>query len=262
MQSLFFGQVAIVTGAGQGIGFEVARQLALQGARVVLNDIDSVLAQQAAETIHQEGGVCEAMAGDSSNYDFINSLVDQTIQLFGKIDILIANAGITLFGNFWDYQPHAFQRVLTVNLFGTFFLTQAVAKQMRVQGHGGRILFTSSVVGHQAHKHLAAYASTKAGLEMLAKNLVIDLSPHGITVNTVAPGATLTERTLQDVEYQATWSKITPNGRPAIVADIVNAMLFFVTPQAGHITGQALVVDGGWTSVSPPPEWGNLDLKW
>jgi glucose 1-dehydrogenase len=260
----FSNQIAIVTGAGQGIGFEAAKQLALRGAKVVLNDLDYNLALSASQHINEsaKAQVCHAVAGDTSNYAFIQDLVAQCVDQWGTLDILLANAGITLFGDFWTYPPDDFKKVLEVNLFGTFFLTQAAAKQMRIGGKGGRILFTSSVVGHQAHKHLAAYASTKSGLEMLAKNLVIELSPHGITVNTVAPGATLTERTLTDSDYLAVWSAITPTGRPAYVQDIVEAMLFMVSPQAGHITGQSLVVDGGWTAVSPPPAWGKLDLTW
>ena len=113
---------------------------------------------------------------------------------------------------------------------------------------------SSSVTGHQAHKYLAAYGMSKAALEMLARSLVIDLSPYGITVNTVAPGATMTERTAGDQSYAETWSRLTPMGRPASVADIAHAILFLVSAEAGHITGQTLVVDGGWTAVSPGPE--------
>lgn len=260
----FENQVAIVTGAGQGIGYEAALQLASSGAKVVLNDLDEDLANSASNKIIEliGGPVCIAAPGDTSQHAFTSALIDTAIAQWGSLDILLANAGITLFGDFWDYPPDDFKKVLDVNLFGTFFLTQAAAIQMRKQGRGGRILFTSSVVGHQAHKHLAAYAATKAGLEMLAKNLVLDLAPYGITVNTVAPGATLTERTLSDADYVNVWSKITPTGRPATVSDIVRAMLFMVSPDAGHITGQSLVVDGGWTSVSPPPSWGTLPLNW
>ena len=111
----------------------------------------------------------------------------------------------------------------------------------------------SSVTGHQAHQDLAAYGMTKAALEMLAKSLVIELSPYHITINTVAPGATLTERTMEDVDYKNTWSRITPMGRPATVEDVAAAVLFLVSPDARHITGQNLVIDGGWTAVSPSP---------
>ena len=111
----------------------------------------------------------------------------------------------------------------------------------------------SSVTGHQAHKNLAAYGMTKAGIEMLAKTLVIELSQFNISINTVAPGATITERTTGDAEFVKTWSQITPMGRPAEVSDIANAALFLVSPSSRHITGQTLVVDGGWISISPPP---------
>ena len=118
---------------------------------------------------------------------------------------------------------------------------------------GKTLLFTSSVTGHQAHKDLAAYGMSKAAIEMLARNLVVELSQHRINVNTIAPGATLTERTLDDPHYEDTWSKLTPMGRPARVTDISRAALFMVSDDARHITGQNLMVDGGWTCVSPPP---------
>jgi NAD(P)-dependent dehydrogenase (short-subunit alcohol dehydrogenase family) len=142
---------------------------------------------------------------------------------------------------------------MQVNLGGTFFLAQAAANQMKLQGTGGSLLFTSSVTGHQAHKDLAAYAMSKAALEMLAKNLVIELSQYKINVNTIAPGATLTERTLNDPTYADIWSKLTPMGRPAYVEDISNAALFLVSEKARHITGQNVMVDGGWTCISPSP---------
>jgi NAD(P)-dependent dehydrogenase (short-subunit alcohol dehydrogenase family) len=111
----------------------------------------------------------------------------------------------------------------------------------------------SSVTGVQAHKNLAAYGMTKAGIQMLAKNLVIELSAYKINVNALAPGATLTSRTVADKEYEKTWSALTPIGRPATIEDIANAASFLVSSQADHITGQTIVIDGGWTSISPSP---------
>ena len=249
----FEKQTAIITGAGQGIGFEIARQLSANGASVILNDVNAFLANEAANKINKKGGVCIAMHGDASDVSFIQSMVDEAVDKFGQLNIVIANAGITLFADFFEYSPDSFDKVMKLNLGGSFFLAQSAAKQMKAQQSGGRILLMSSVVGHQAHKNLAAYAITKAGLEMLAKNLVIELSPYNITVNAIAPGATLTERTLDDEEYEKTWSRITPVGKPATVNDIANAALFLVSPASGHITGQSLVIDGGWTSVSPSP---------
>ena len=250
----FNNQVAIITGAAIGIGFEVASQLALQGAKVILNDIDNDLALSASQKITQQGGICKAFGGDCSEIKTIEEMMEFTISSFGRLDILIANAGITTFGDFLAYQPESMQRLLQVNLFGTFFLTQAATRQMISQGNGGgSILLTSSVTAHQAHPYLAAYGMTKAAIENLAKNLVIDLAPHHININTVVPGATLTERTLEDAEYIKTWSRITPSGRPSTIQDIANAALFLVAPQSRQITGQSLVIDGGWTSVGVSP---------
>ena len=265
----FTNQTVIITGAGQGIGFAIAQALFRQGAKVLLNDYDEALAQKAVEAIRAEeqtgsSGQCEAYPGDASDVQFIQQMVDTAVRRFGSVDIAIANAGITIFGDIFTTTPEAFEKIVALNLRGSFFLAQMAARQMREQadasrttsasrGRGGSVLFMSSVVGHQAHPGLPVYSMTKAGLEMLAKQLVIDFSPLGITVNAIAPGATLTERTLDDPTYVPIWSRITPMGRPATVDDITNAALFLVAPASRHITGQSLVVDGGWTSVSIPP---------
>ncbi|HEY6901009.1 MAG TPA: SDR family oxidoreductase [Puia sp.] len=244
-------KVAIVTGAGQGIGFAICRHLIAHEVRVLLNDNDATLAKRAAAGL---GPNCIAMPGDAGDTTFIQHMVDTAVRTFGRLDIAIANAGLTLFGDFFSYPPESFSKVMQLNLAGSFFLAQAAANQMRTQGEGGSILFTSSVTGHQAHKQLAAYGMSKAALEMLARSLVLDLSPYKININAVAPGATLTERTAHDPSYEQTWSTLTPMGRPASVDDIAHAVLFLTSPEARHITGQTLIVDGGWSAVSPGPQ--------
>ncbi len=260
MNQPFKGQVAIVTGAGQGIGFEVARQLAAGGAAVVLNDLDEALALDAEDKIRQEKGICRAVIGDSADELIIRKLVDTAVSAYGRLDLAVANTGVTLYGSFLDYPESSLQKVLHVNMAGTFLFVQSAARRMKTQGHGGRILLMSSVTGNQAHPNLAAYAMTKAGLQMLARNLVIELSPWQITINALAPGATLTERTRSDdPSYEKNWSVITPTGRPATPEDIAYAALFFLHPSAGHITGQTLTVDGGWTALSPAPDLTNMN---
>ena len=236
-----------------GIGFEIARQLAAQGAAVVLNDLDEDLAEKAARTISASGGKVLPIGGDASDLNVLQNLVNEAIAQFGHLDMAVANAGITTYGDFFEYRPEQFQQLVSVNLQGSFFLAQFAARQMKEQGTGGRILFMSSVTGHQSHRHLATYGMTKAGLEQLARGLVLELAPHQITVNAIAPGATLTERTTNDPGYAEIWQKITPTGRAATVEDIAHAALFLLSPQAGQITGQTLIVDGGWTAVSPQP---------
>jgi glucose 1-dehydrogenase len=243
-------KAAIVTGAGQGIGLQIVRRMIESGASVVLNDADALLCSAAVRSI---GGRCIGVPGDSSDRKVIQQMIDSAVSEFGRLDVAVANAGITLFGDFLTYPEESFNRVMQVNLGGTFFLAQAAAAQMIKQKSGGSLLFTSSVTGHQAHKDLAAYAMTKSAIQMLARNLVIEVSSHGINVNTIAPGATLTERTLEDVSYESTWSRLTPMGRPSTVEDIANAAIFLVSDQARQITGQTLVIDGGWSCVSPSP---------
>lgn len=250
----FVDKVALVTGAGEGIGLQIARQLAQAGASVVLNDLDSGKLAEACEVIRADGGQCEAIAGNAADGKIVERLVRKAVDGYGSVDIAVANAGITLWNNFFDYSPDDLQTVLNLNLGGTFLLAQAAANQMRAQGRGGKLLFMSSVTGYQAIEYLSAYAMTKAAISMLAKQLVVELGPHGINVNAIAPGATITPRNLSDdANYQDNWADITPSGSVATTNDIAQAALFLLSPQAAQITGQTLIVDGGWSATSPVP---------
>lgn len=247
-------RVVIVTGAGQGIGFEICRRLATGGARILLNDRDEPLAEQAAETLRREGLACHACAGDVASAAFNQQMVEEALRLHGRLDGVVANAGITLFQDFFEVRPEDFQLLMNTNLGGCFFLAQAAGRYFRESGAGGSMVFMSSVTGLTACQNLSVYSSSKAAIQMLARHLVVEFSPMGVNVNAVAPGATLTERTAQDEGYERNWSVTTPMGRPAYPADIAAAVAFLMSPEARHITGQTLIVDGGWTSLSPPSE--------
>jgi 3-oxoacyl-[acyl-carrier protein] reductase len=248
--------VAIVTGAGEGIGYAVAELLVKAGAKVVLNDVDSEKAKTAAQKINAlYSGSCLPFPGDASDISTVDALVDFTLDNFGKINFIVPNAGITLFGNFLDFTPDSFQRVVDLNLKGAFFLAQRAAKEIIKQGDRGSMVFMSSQVGIQAYQHLTAYGMTKAALQMMAKNLAYVLGKYKITTNTVAPGATLTERTAKEQpDYEGIWSKLNPNGRVGRPDDIAKTVLFLLSEEASHINGQTIPVDGGWTVGGKYPE--------
>lgn len=258
MNTRFTDKVAIVTGAATGIGYQICTQLAAEGANVILNDLNADLSQAAAAEISKHtNGTCVAFAGDAANVDFIYKLVDYAVQKFGKIDIAVANAGITLFGSFMEFTEASFQKIVNLNLQGSFFLTQAFAKQIEKQASGGVMLLMSSNIGYQSYPNLSAYGISKAGIRMMARTLVSELSPLGIRINAVAPGATLTERTLvEDENYEAIWGAITPLKQIGKPDDVANTALFLLSSEARHITGQTIVVDGGWEVIGPRPELG------
>ena len=249
-------KVAIITGAGEGIGYAIAELLVLNGSKVVINDIDETACAEACNKLNLvEPESCRAFCGDAGNINVINELVDFTLNSFGQINIVIPNAGITLFGSFLEFTPESFQKVINLNLQGAFFLVQRVAKEFIRQGNGGKVVLMSSQVGIRAYKNLTAYGMTKAALQMMATSLTYELGPHRINFNVVAPGATLTSRTEKEQpDYSGTWGNLNPNSRVGTPKDIANTCLFLVSDEASHINGQTIPVDGGWTTAGKYPE--------
>tara|TARA_R110002167_G_scaffold231328_3_gene436547 strand:+ start:632 stop:1414 length:783 start_codon:yes stop_codon:yes gene_type:complete len=249
-------KVAIVTGGGEGIGYAICELLVKGGANVVLNDIDETRCDHAANALDRKyPGSCLSFWGDAGNIGTIDKMVDFTLQHFGNIDFVVPNAGITLFGNFLEFTPESFQKVMALNLQGAFFLAQRAAKEMIAQGTGGSMVMMSSQVGIQAYSRLTAYSMTKAALQMLARNLAYELGPYQINVNAIAPGATLTERTQKEQpDYEGIWGKLIPRGIVGKPEDIAKTCLFLLSEEAAHINGQTISVDGGWTVAGKYPE--------
>ena len=254
----FAQKVAVITGAGSGIGLAIAKGLIHQGASVVINDISLEKAEQATTSLQQSGGDCTAFPGDAGKLEVIQGMVDCAVQMYGRIDFCIANAGLTCFGDFFSYSPEQFKAVMDLNLQGTFFLCQAAAQRMKDLGIKGKLLLMSSNIGTQTYPQLTAYSMSKAALQMMSKSLVLELSPYEITINALAPGATITPRTLEnDPKYEQHWQDLIPLRKVATPEKIAEVALFLLSSAADHITGQTLVIDGGWSQKGQYPPSNN-----
>jgi glucose 1-dehydrogenase len=258
MLGQFKDYAVVVTGAGIGIGYAICQAFAEAEAYVALVDIDGNVAKQSAQKLNDLVGAERVVpyGADVANPTAMRELVSDFAAKQGRFDVMIANAGITNYGEFLTYSPDVFDRVVDVNLKGTFFTAQAAANEMITRKTAnGRIILMSSVTGVQGLKNLAAYGMTKAGIKHLASVLAIELGQYPITVNAICPGAILTERTLlDDANFVTNWGEVTPNGHVGYPEDIANAALFLSLPMSRHINGQAIIVDGGWTKQSTVPQ--------
>jgi len=254
----FKDKAVFVTGAGVGIGFGLGQAYAEAGALVGLNDVDPALARSAADKINTAVKKQRVFpyTFDVSDVQATQAAIHEFANHHGRLDIVIANAGITQFGRFLEYTQADFDLVTGVNLRGSFFTAQAAAKKMIELGTvDGRILLTSSVTGTRAFKSLGVYGMTKAAIIHMTRVLAVELGESGIILNAIAPGSIVTERNLAtDPDYAENWAAVTPNGRVGQVGDIVNTALFLTSPECKHIVGQTLTVDGGWDLTSHLPE--------
>lgn len=249
------GRVALVTAASREIGAAMANILAQAGAAVAIAHYgEAERAARHAEHIQSLGGQVAVFEANLADVRANQELVERCVATFGRLDILAANAGITLSAAFLDTSEATWDALFDLNVKGTFFAAQAAARHMIRQGDGGRIVFSSSVTGMVAAPGLAAYGIGKAALRHMATTLAIELGPYGITVNALGIGATLNERNLRDdPDYAEHWSRITPTGRVGLPEDVAKALLYLVSPGAAMINGHTLVIDGGWTALSPLP---------
>ncbi len=246
MSSKLSGKVAFVTGASRGIGRAIALRLAKDGAKVALNFSSNMAkAQEVKEAIESSGGAAMLVQGDVSNLAVVTELIKKVVDEWGRLDILINNAGITRDNLLLKMSEDDFDKVIATNLKGVFNCTKAVTKLMMKQ-HGGRIVNMSSVVGLKGNISQANYAAAKAGIIGFTKSAARELASRAVTVNAVAPGFINTDMTavLSEKVKEVMMQEI-PAGRMGTPEDVANAVAFLVSDEAAYITGQVLSVDGG-----------------
>lgn len=239
------GKVAVVTGAAAGIGNAIAELFASAGASVVVSDLDGDAAAAAAGVIRSAGGSATGLACDVTDESDLTELTDRAVGEFGGVDVLVNNAGGGGPKPF-DMPMPDFEWAYRLNVFSLFRLTQLCAPHMRRRG-GGAVLNISSMAGENANVGMASYASSKAAVNHLTRNVAYDLGPMGIRVNAIAPGAVKTHAlsTVLTPEIEGRMLSGTPLGRLGRPTDIAYAALFLCSPAAAWVSGQVLTVSGG-----------------
>lgn len=243
------GKSAIITGAARGIGLAIAERFACEGADAVIADVLVDVATESAARIEAETGRrAFAVHCDVRDRPSVDGCVQRTAEEFGRLDIMVANAGVCPFVEFLELDNATWQHTIDVILTGSFNCGQAAARQMIAQGGGGRIIFTTSLATIRASSAQADYAAAKSGVKMLMATMSTGLGRHGITVNAIAPGVIYTEMGAfhWDVpEHRAAFAAENPIGRLGEPRDIAAAALFLASEDAEYVTGATLRVDGG-----------------
>lgn len=248
------GKVALVTGASQGIGQAIAVRLAQEGANIVINYRSHPEGAEATlEKVKATGGKCHMVDGftiqaDAGTVSEVQRMVDESVAHFGHLDILVNNAGVEKNADFWNVTEADYDSVINVNIKGVFFATQAFVKHRIAVQKPGKIINISSVHEELPFPHFAAYCVSKGGLKMFTRNLAVELAPHGITINNVAPGAIETPintKLLNDPEKLGTLLQNIPLKRLGKPEDVASVVAFLASPDSDYITGTTLFVDGG-----------------
>ena len=251
-------QAALVTGGAKGIGKSISTLLASNGARVAMVDIDPEAAEKTAAGIRESGGEALAIEGDVSRAEQMEAAVERILEEWGKLTILVNNAGINTTGGrvpIQEFPAEDWDRILMVDLTGVYVTSKAAVPAL-VRNRGGRIVNISSVAGLVPLRLQSAFVAAKAGVVNLTRSMALELGPHGILVNAVAPGSTLTRGTKRlfygadgvYTENAASLLAHIPLGRPAETLEVAWSVLFLVSPEASYINGAVLTVDGGWTA--------------
>ena len=243
------GKIAIVTGSRRGIGRGIAERLAYAGANVVISDIDQKECEKTAKEIAQMHKVeTLAVKCDISKKAEVENLVKKTVERFGRLDIMVNNAGVYFRDNVADAKEEDVNKIIDVNLKGTFFGIQAASQEMKKKKYG-KIVNIASVAGIVGFDGIAAYCASKGGIVNLTRAAALDLAGHGINVNCVAPGlieTPMTEFLKKDKSMLDERLAQIPKKRIGEPSDIANAVHFLVSDEADYVLGQILAVDGGW----------------
>lgn len=242
-------QVVLITGASKGIGRSLALGCAREGAHVIVNyHTDAHGAEAVAAEIELLGRRSLVVQADIGRTPQIERMFRQARKSFPRLDVLINNAGLTGWSELFATTEDTWDRVLDTNLKGTFFCSLAAARWMRETKTAGTIVNVSTNCAQLGVKNLVAYATSKAGLHGLTKQLAIELAPHRIRVNTFAPGPVNVDRNLaDDPDYRRVWGAMIPLGRTAEPDEMIGPAVFLASAESSYVTGQTFFVDGGWT---------------
>ncbi len=240
-------RVATVTGAGRGIGEQIALAFAREGAAVVVSDRDAAGAERVAAAIKAAGGRAASLEIDVTRDGDAERLAAAAESMFGGLDIHVNNAGISTTKLFVETTRQEFEAILQVNLVGAFLCAQAAVRRMLPRGYG-RVINIASLSGQRGGVGRSAYGSSKAGLELLTKVMSVELAAHGITVNNIAPGAIETElaKQIHDAATREAYHYLIPQRRYGTPAEIADAAVFLASDEARHVCGHTLNVDGGF----------------
>jgi 3-hydroxybutyrate dehydrogenase len=253
------GKVALVTGAASGIGEQCARQLARDGAAVVVADLNLQNAQKVADAIVAEGGKAIAVSMDVTSEEAVNAGVEETVTQLGGIDVLVSNAGIQIVNPIEDYEFSDWKKMLAIHLDGAFLATKAAIRHMYAAGKGGSIIYMGSVHSHEASKLKSAYVTAKHGLLGLARVVAKEGGPRGVRANVVCPGFVRTPLVDKQIPEQAralamteaevirnVMLKETVDGEFTTAADVARTVAFLAGFESAALTGQSVVVSHGW----------------